>query len=71
MSGANHPRPHRSTACRCCSACDDPDGPGPAINTGFCAECNAAGCPDSQCSDPCLVTGEPWRTVGIGREVAP
>lgn len=40
-------------ACYCCGEVDDPDGKGPAINTGFCAECNSAGCPEALTGSLC------------------
>ncbi len=46
---------HPDTVCGCCLAIDDPNGPGPAINTGFCQECNDAGCPDALVGDSCRV----------------
>ena len=46
-------RAHRDTACWCCGEVDDPNGKGPAINTGFCAECKTAGCPDQVVCQPC------------------
>jgi hypothetical protein len=67
---------HRDTACYCCGEVDDPDGKGPAINTGFCAECNTAGCPDAMVGGPCLahpgVREVRWRDqlmeAGVGGE---
>lgn len=44
---------HRDIACYCCGEVDDPNGPGPAINTGFCAECATAGCPDQTIGARC------------------
>ncbi len=46
---------HRGIACYCCGVLDDPNGTGPAINTGFCDECNVAGCPEMQIGDKCGV----------------
>ena len=43
----------RDDACYCCGEVDDPDGKGPAINTGFCAECNSAGCPEALTGSLC------------------
>lgn len=57
--GSKRCRDHRYTACCCCGHEDDPNGPGPAVNTGFCAECNAAGCPDRQIGSPCAA-GSPF-----------
>lgn len=45
---------HHGSACWCCGECDDPNGPGPAINTGFCAECTTAGCPEMDAGGPCV-----------------
>jgi hypothetical protein len=47
--------PHPDTLCYCCGAADDPNGDGPAINTGFCAECQAAHCADEPAGSPCSV----------------
>ena len=57
-------RDHLDTACYCCGEVDDPDGNGPAINTGFCAECKAAGCPDIDVGGPCVA--EKWTGEGDG-----
>jgi hypothetical protein len=51
--GSKRCETHRMTACYCCGEVDDPDGSGPAINTGFCAECSAAGCPEAPTGSPC------------------
>lgn len=53
-------QPHPDTLCRCCGEADDPDGPGPAINTGFCEACTGAGCPEQDVGGKCIVTGVAW-----------
>lgn len=52
--GSRHCRGHQHTACYCCGEVDDPDGPGPVINTGFCTECTEAGCRESIVGSACL-----------------
>ena len=57
--GSKRCRGHRDTACYCCGEVDDPEGSGPAINTGFCAECKVAGCPDATLGDHCIAEIRP------------
>jgi len=48
-----HPTPGPDTLCHCCGEQDDRNGNGPAINTGYCEDCNSADCPNSQTAAPC------------------
>lgn len=51
--GRRRCRSHHDTSCWCCGEVDDPNGPGPAINTGFCADCTEAGCREITVGSPC------------------
>lgn len=52
---ARHLGVDADTVCACCGEADDPNGSGPAVNTGFCADCNKAGCPNEDISAACLI----------------